>query len=112
MYIVYKLSYIVHIKNSSFLIGFGYEKRDVLDIEDLETYALKNAENHQTVKYELVKASNIPVLRRSANFFLGVRAKNRPVDFSKDDVKVVFLFGKPTHFKICKKSCFHPDLGN
>ena len=71
-------------------------KKDLLEVEELETYALKNAENHRTEKYELVRNSQLPVLRRSAKFFLGVRAGNRVVDFSKDDIRVVFLFGKLT----------------
>lgn len=70
--------------------------KDLLEVEDLETYALKNAENHRTEKYELVKHSKLPVLRRSAKFFLGLKAANRPADFSKDDIRVVFLFGKKT----------------
>ena len=48
-------------------------KKDLLEVEELETYALKNAENHRTEKYELVRNSKLPVLRRSAKFFLGVR---------------------------------------
>ena len=38
----------------------------------------------------------MPVLRRSAKFFLGLRSGNRVADFSKDDIRVVFLFGKLT----------------
>jgi len=69
-------------------------KRDLLEVEEVETYALKNAETHRTEKYELVRNSQpVPVLRRSAKFFLGLRSGNRVADFSKDDIRVVFLFG-------------------
>ena len=63
-------------------------------MEDLETYASKNAEVHKTDKYELVKNSQRTVLRRSARFFLGVKTSNRVADFPKDNIRVVFLFGK------------------
>lgn len=65
-----------------------------MEIEEVETYTIKNAENHRTEKYELVKASDVPVLRRSAKFYLGIRAKTRPVDFAKDRPRIVFSFGK------------------
>ena len=69
----------------------------LLAVEGLETYPLKNAETHRTEMYELVKTNQTPVLRRSATFFLGLKAKNRAIDFSKDDIQVVFTFGKKVH---------------
>ena len=34
-------------------------KRDLLEVEEVETYALKNAETHRTEKYELVRNSQV-----------------------------------------------------
>lgn len=85
--------------------------KGLLEVEEVETYALKNAENHRTEKYELVKNSKLPVLRRSAKFFLGVRARNREAaDFSKDDIRVVFSFGNPTTSKGNYSASKKPDL--
>ena len=67
---------------------------DILEIEDLETYPLQNAEAHNTQKYELVQNSHLSILRRSAFFFLGIKCLKRPVDLSKDILKIVFAFGK------------------
>ena len=65
-----------------------------LVLEGLEMYPMENAEIHRTEMYELVKNKQTPVLRRSATFFLGLRAEHRAIDFLKDDIRVVFLFGE------------------
>ena len=58
-------------------------------------YPEKNASNHYTEKYELVTEQDIPVLRRSANFYLAITSKSRPIDLGgKDSVNVIFEFGK------------------
>ena len=67
---------------------------DILEIEDLETYPLQNAEAHNTQKYELMQTSHLSILRRSAFFFLGIKCLKRSVDLSKDIIKIVFAFGK------------------
>ena len=67
---------------------------DILEIEGLESYPVQNAEAHNTQKYELVQASHLSILRRSASFFFGIKSLERPVDLSKDILKIVFAFGK------------------
>ena len=65
----------------------------MLEVEGVETYPVKNAENHRTEKYELAQETLV-VRRSSAKFYLGIKTRTRSADFSKDDLRIVFTFGK------------------
>ena len=66
----------------------------MLEVEGVETYPVKNAENHRTEKYELAQEKALVVRRSSAKFYLGIKTRTRSADFSKDDLRLVFTFGK------------------
>ena len=69
-------------------------EEDVLEVEAVETYPVKNAETHRTEKYELAQQQESLVLRRSsAKFYLGIKSRKRSADFNKDDLRIIFSFG-------------------
>ena len=41
-----------------------------------------------------VSDHNTAVLRRSANFYMAIQAKDRPIDLNRDALKIIFEFGK------------------
>ena len=73
----------------------GSSANAVLSVDGLEMYAVENATNHRTDKYELVSEQRTPVLRRAETFYMAVKFKGeRGMETHKDRVRVVFEMGE------------------
>eukprot|EP00095_Tigriopus_kingsejongensis_P000537 maker-scaffold356_size197960-snap-gene-0.33 protein:Tk00537 transcript:maker-scaffold356_size197960-snap-gene-0.33-mRNA-1 annotation:"hypothetical protein TcasGA2_TC013507" len=75
---------------------YGTSQDQGLDVKKVGFYAVENASNHKTDKYEQVTHHKNPVLRRANSFFMVVEAVGRPFDVQKDEVRVIFDVPKGT----------------
>ena len=63
-------------------------------MEEVYLYPKENAEKNNTAKYELVTEQDVAVIRRASSFDLAIQTKSREIDFEKDNVNLIFEFGK------------------
>lgn len=69
---------------------------DNLKVEIIYFYALENAKQHHTDKYEVVhdEENVTPVLRRGHKFNIAIRFIGRQYSSGTDNVSVIFNYGK------------------
>jgi hypothetical protein len=65
-----------------------------VDVEKVFLYPKENAEKNNTEKYALVTEQDVAVLRRASSFDVAITTKSREIDFEKDNVNLIFEFGK------------------
>ena len=65
-----------------------------VDVEKVFLYPKENAGKNHTQKYELVTEQNVAVVRRAAQFDLAIKTKSRGINLDKDNVNLIFEFGK------------------